>query len=288
MTEIKPTPICNEVCQLAEGPFWHDNTIHWLDIERHLLFRLQDDKAKAVYEFPSEVGCVVPARTGGFICGLDDGIYRLTDAGHLEKLADPDPDNPDVRFNDGKVDPIGRFVAGTISRSRSQKAALYSLSADGSKCKKIHGPVTNSNGLAWSRDGHSFFYIDTPTRQIQRFDYDLNTGELSNGRVVIEIAEEDGKPDGMCIDSEDCLWVGHFRGGQIARYNPANGEKMLKVPLPASNVTSCCFGGEHFDRLYITTASAGLSDDQRAEQPHAGKVFVCQPGVSGFPCKTWG
>lgn len=288
MSDIKPTPICDEVCQLAEGPFWHENTIHWVDIERHLLFCLKDGHAQRLFEFPSEVGCVAPAREGGFICGLDDGIYRLTSTGFLEKLADPDPDNPDVRFNDGKVDPLGRYVAGTISRSRSPKAALYSLSADGSSCKQIHDGVTNSNGLAWSKDGHSFYYIDTPTRQIQRFDYDLNTGELSNSRVVIEIAEEDGKPDGMCIDADDCLWVGHFRGAQIARYNPATGEKMLKIPVPANNVTSCCFGGENWDQLYITTASIALSEEEKAAQPHAGKVFVCQVEAQGFPPKLWG
>ncbi len=288
MSELSPTPICDEVCRLAEGPFWHENTIHWLDIERHLLFRHEDGQAKVVYEFPSEVGCVAPARAGGFICGLDDGIYRLSAEGELTKLADPDPGNEDVRFNDGKVDPCGRFVAGTISKSRSQTANLYSLSADGASCSKVHGPVTNSNGLAWSKDGKSLFYIDTPTRQIQQFDYDLDTGALSNGRVVVEITEEDGKPDGMCIDQDDCLWVGHFRGAQIARYNPATGEKMQKLSLPCSNVTSCCFGGERFDLLYITTASIALSDEQKAEQPHAGKVFVCKVEAKGYPASQWG
>lgn len=284
----EPTPICDEVCQLAEGPFWHENTIHWVDIERCLLFRLEGGRAKIVYEFPCQVGCVAPARDGGFICGLDNGLHRLTATGFLDKVADPDPENPDTRFNDGKVDPIGRYVAGTISRSREPKAALYSLSVDGSTCKQIHGPVTNSNGLAWSKDGSRFFYIDTPTRQVQQFDYDLNTGELSNGRVVIEIAGEDGKPDGMCIDQDDCLWVGHFRGAQIARYNPATGEKMQKIAMPTANVTSCCFGGENFDQLYITTASIALSDEQKAEQPHAGKVFVCRVDAKGFPTKAWG
>lgn len=288
MKRYTPTPITKEVCILAEGPFWHKGAIHWVDIERHLLFRQSEGKTVRLFEFPSEVGCVAPARNGGFICGLDDGIYWLTDRGHLQKLADPDPNNPDVRFNDGKADPIGRFVAGTISRSRSPKAALYSLSVDGSHCKQINGPVTNSNGLAWSKDGQSLFYIDTPTKQIQQFNYNLRTGELSNGRVVVTVADEDGKPDGMCIDQDDKLWVGHFRGCQIAQYDPATGEKLAKVEMPCANVTSCCFGGEHLDQLYITTASAGLNDEQKAEQPQAGKVFVCPVEARGFPTATWG
>ncbi|WP_269542647.1 SMP-30/gluconolactonase/LRE family protein [Cerasicoccus fimbriatus] len=284
-----PQPVTNHVAQLGEGPFWHDGMLHYVDIDNKKLRRIEGDESVLIHEFPTPIGVAAPARNGGFICGLENGIHHLSEDGELSLIVDPEAGSDANRFNDGKCDPVGRFVAGTISYARDPVgASLYSLSASGDHCEKILGEVCNSNGLAWTRDGHTLYYINTPSRQIWKFDYDLNTGHLSNKQVVIEIPPEDGKPDGMCIDQDDNLWIGHWAGWQIAHYDPRTGEKIGKVQMPAANCTSCCFGGKDYDKLYITTSINGLSDEDRADQPHAGKVFVADVKAKGFPTKAWG
>ncbi|WP_309400742.1 SMP-30/gluconolactonase/LRE family protein [Cerasicoccus maritimus] len=284
-----PRPATDHVAQLGEGPFWHEGKLHYVDIERNQLRRLEGSESVLVHEFPEMVGVVVPAKKGGFVCGMETGIFHLSPDGALTKLADPDPDNADVRFNDGKCDPTGRFVAGTISFSRNPVgAALYSLSADGASCEKILGEVCNSNGLAWTKDRTTFYYINTPSRQIWKFDYCLETGAISNKEVVIDIPPEDGKPDGMCIDADDNLWIGHWAGWQIAHYDPRTGAKLGKVDMPAANCTSCCFGGANFEQLYITTSINGLKKEDFEKQPHAGKVFVADVKATGLPTQAWG
>ncbi|GHB90823.1 SMP-30/gluconolactonase/LRE family protein [Cerasicoccus arenae] len=289
MKTYTATLLTDHAAVLGEGPFWHDGAIHYVDIEGKQLLRLEGENVVVVYEFPRRVGAVVPAKEGGFVCALEEGFYHLSaDGDDLTYLTDPEPGRTDNRFNDGKCDPFGRFVAGTMSLvDDNEGAALYSLGKDGS-CQQVLAPVGCSNGLAWSKDQKHFFYIDTPTRQIVRFDYAAETGAISNRKVCIEIPAEDGHPDGMCIDQDDHLWIAHWGGWQVARYNPATGQKMEHIHVPAAQVTSCAFGGGGMNELYITTGCYNLTSEQRAEQPHAGKVFVCPVDAVGFPTATWG
>ncbi len=127
------------------------------------------------------------------------------------------------------------------------------------------------------------YYVDTPTHQVVAFDYDLETGDLSNRRVVVEIPEDQGSPDGMTIDSEGMIWVAHWGGWRVTRWNPNTGKLLDVVPVPASQVTSCTFGGPHLDKLYITTARVGLNEDELTKQPHAGGLFCVELGIRGTP-----
>ena len=140
--------------------------------------------------------------------------------------------------------------------------------------------------MAWSADHKSFYYIDSPTRQVAAFDCDMDAGTVSNRHVAFELPEGMGYPDGMCIDNEGMLWVALWQGWGVARFSP-DGELLGKIEVPVERVTSCCFGGENWDELYITTASRDLDEMGRAEQPQAGGVFHCKPGVSGPPTNLY-
>jgi len=148
--------------------------------------------------------------------------------------------------------------------------------------------VSISNGLAWSVDHRTLYYIDSPTRQIVAFDFDDGRGAISNRRVVIQLGEEEGFPDGMTIDKEGMLWVGHWGGWQVARWNPQTGKKLLQIKLPVAKVTSCTFGGDLLQDLYITTAKVDLTANELREQPLAGSLFVvpnCGEGLPPFEFK---
>ena len=189
-------------------------------------------------------------------------------------ISNPEPHLPGNRFNDGKCDPAGRFWAGTMSHTdEPEKGSLYLLDKDLSVTQKIEN-VSISNGLAWSPDQNTFYYIDTPTKKVAAFHFDKTNGNIENKRYVIQFSNNEGTPDGMTIDSEGMLWIAHWDGWQISRWNPATGEKIKTILLPVSRVTSCCFGGKNLDDLYITSASTGLSDDQLRKEPLAGSLFV--------------
>ena len=146
----------------------------------------------------------------------------------------------------------------------------------------IDGGIGISNGLAWDEAGTTFYYIDTPTKVIRAYDYDLATGAISRERVVVRIADDAGSPDGMTIDQDGMLWVAQYGGWAVRRYNPKTGKEINKIDLPCANVTCCTFGGEKLNTLYITTARQGLSKDELKNQPHAGGVFAVEVQTQGY------
>ena len=211
----------------------------------------------------------------------DSFFLAEPDGSLIEQFGEFSVDGEIVRFNDGKVDPQGRFYAGTMHHGQTEiLGALYMLQGDGSVTAVLE-EVGISNGLAWSADGKTMYYIDTPRHLVDAFDVDLATGALSNRRVIAEFA--DSSPDGMAIDVEGCLWVACWGGKRVERIDPSNGERLAIVRVPASNTSSAAFGGPNLDDLYITTAREGLTDAQLATEPHAGDLFVAHPGVSGPP-----
>jgi sugar lactone lactonase YvrE len=149
--------------------------------------------------------------------------------------------------------------------------------------RKLEG-VSTSNGLAWSEDESTFYFIDTPLRRVDRFDYDAESGNICNRQTIIEVPEQIGKPDGMTIDREGMLWLGMWGGSAVTRWNPNTGEMVGRIAMPAERITSCCFGGPNYTDLYITSARTGLSDEALAKQPLAGGVFRASVGVAGYPC----
>lgn len=271
--------------RLGEGPAWDARAgrLLWVDIENGLVHLFDpgpgSDRAIAVGQM---VGCAVPRAAGGLMLGAQQGFATLdlqTEA--LTLIAQPEAHLPENRINDGKCDPAGRFLAGTMALSLAPRAgSLYCLDLDLSVHRLLEG-ITVSNGLAWSADARTLYYIDTGTRAIAGFDYDVAAGALSNRRVMAQVPPELGYPDGMTIDDEGYLWVGHWDGWAVCRWDPATGQMRQRVPVPVARVTSCAFGGPNLDDLYITTAWTGLTDVQRAEQPLAGGLFRCRPGVRG-------
>lgn len=271
---------------LGEGPSWDDGTktLLWVDIENHLVNRFAPETGEnQAWTVETNPSFAIATENGDILVGTRGGIVRLDPvSGELRQVANPDSNLGTHRFNDAKCDPRGRLFAGTISDKREPDANCYRFEPDFSYETVVTG-VINSNGLCWSADQKTMYYIDTGTRKIDAFDYDVETGNIVNRRTVVTVSDEHGKPDGMTIDEEGKLWTGMWGGEAICRWDPSSGELLGKVSVAAPNVTSCCFGGENLDELYITTARNGLSDEQLAKYPQAGGLFVSRPGVIGTP-----
>jgi sugar lactone lactonase YvrE len=270
---------------LGEGPIWNHETqqLYWVDIEKRQLHLYTPATGEDIFFDTGErVGTVVPVETGGALVALQDGIYWMgLQDGDKEFIVNPLPDS--VRFNDGKCDPLGRLWVGSMHlKGKKGTATLYMMDNQQEIHPKLDS-VSISNGIIWSLDSKTMYYIDTPTRQVRAFDFSLEGGEISNPRVAVRVPEENGAPDGMTIDEEGMLWIGHWGGSMVGRYNPGTGELIQKIEVPALNVTACAFGGENLEKLYITTASIGTSEEQKEQYPQAGGLFVAEPGVSGVP-----
>jgi sugar lactone lactonase YvrE len=169
----------------------------------------------------------------------------------------------------------------------SNTGTVYMINNDMTYSSRIKD-VTISNGMAWSPDHKTFYYIDTPTFEVAAYDYDIETGQIRNKRVAFTIPEKEGMPDGMTIDEEGMLWIAHWGGWQVARWDPGSGRKTHSIRLPASRITSCTFGGSKLQDLYITSACIGLTEKQHEEQPLSGALFVVKNcGFKGFEATTF-
>ena len=270
---------------LGEGPSWdaEGNRLLWVDIELNLLHIYYPDSEEDVtYEIGQTIGAVVPYCEDEVIVVLYEGFHKYQlSTGTLTFIANPEQHLPNNRFNDGKCDPCGRFWAGTMSlEGEGNCGSLYCLDHDLS-VRKVLADVSTSNGLGWSTDGCTMYYIDTPTRQVDVFDYDRVTGTISNRRMAFKMPEDAGYPDGMTVDSEGMLWIAEWNGGRVGRWNPDTGQLLEIIFVPAGHVTSCVFGGRELEDLYITTACTGMKDEQLEAQPLSGNLFRVKTGVKG-------
>jgi sugar lactone lactonase YvrE len=280
---IQVEVVGSRVSQWGEGPIWHQGKLLYVDIESHLVVAFDPvTAAEKVWNVGQRVGTVVPRVGGGLVWAGDDGFHFLDEtSGISTAIADPEIGVLDNRFNDGKCDPAGRLWAGTICLKKRPEAALYCLDTDLSVTKKF-APVTNSNGIVWSRDGQTMYYIDTPSKKVRAFDFDVAMGSISQERVVWDTSEEESSPDGMTIDSEDRLWIAFCHGGKVVCYDPVEGQKLEQIDFPCIETTACAFGGADLSELYVTTGvKPGL------EEAEAGRLFVCRPGVVGVPATAF-
>lgn len=271
---------------LGEGPVWdeRESVLWWLDIPGEQLHRYDPATGQdGAVDLGRQVGALVPRRSGGLVLATPEGFVGYDPATGAETLIAPaEQDDETTRMNDGKCDRQGRFWAGTMAYDfKPGAAAFYRLDPDGTVTQML-SRCTISNGLAWTADDRTMYYIDSPTGSVDAFDFDAEAGAISNRRPLVKISESDGLPDGMCIDAEGFLWVALYNGGAVHRYGP-DGRLDGVLDIPTGQVTCCAFGGPDLGDLYITTASVDVSADDAA----AGGLYRCRPGVTGTPVNAF-
>ena len=284
---IKAELILDAKATLGEGAIWNqkEKILYWIDIEKGILHKFNPVSNEDVqFNLDKRIGTVVPSEKGGLLVALEDGICHydiITDS--ISFIVNPAENSSEIRFNDGKCDPAGRLWAGTMSLTGKQKAgALYCLNNNGNIEKKIDS-VSISNGIVWSLDNKKMYYIDTPTGKVKEYDYEITTGKISFTKDAVVIPPDMGHPDGMTIDSKGNLWIALWGGSAVGCWDPNNGELIYKIDVPVLNVTSCAFGGENLETLFITTASLGIPQDKLENYPYRGGLFKAEPGAKGVP-----
>ncbi len=269
---------------LGEGAVWHptEKVLYWIDITGMKLHRYDPEKKENVtLSMGSMIGTVVPS-TGKYsvLVALETGIHGVTIEGNLELLVNyPENEPTGNRFNDGKCDPAGRLWVGTMSKQETKGAGnLYCF--DGKELILKQPLVSISNGIVWTKDKKTMYYIDTPEQVVFAYDFDNETGNITNRRTAFKIPDNNGFPDGMTIDNEGNLWIAHWNGAAVICYDPLTGKELHKIEVPALNVTSCTFGGKDLNTLYITSAKQGMTEEQLQQYPLSGSLFAvnCEPG----------
>lgn len=274
--------------ELGESPVWDvaRQRLWWVDIPGRCVHAFDPAGGGGrSWTLEAEPGCVTPTARGDLLVAGRAGVGRLDLETGGFRTSHPLPQGFAGRYNDGKVDPTGRrFYLGTLTDARVPEAAFHVMDAQGGPPRELFGGVTVSNGLAWSGDGRTLYYIDTPLLRVDALDWDAQSGLVGRRRTVFTLPPElGGKPDGMTRDEEGFLWVAHFGGARLSRWNPLTGACVGVLPVPAVSVTSCCFGGADMATLFITTARVRMSEEQHRQMPQAGCLFAARPGVRGVP-----
>jgi D-xylonolactonase len=282
------TPECiwNAHAQLGEGPLWsvREQALYWVDILNHRLHRHSPSDGQRTWQLDQEITAVAErAETGELVITQRHGFAIFDPATERPApLKQVETELPGNRFNDGKCDRRGRFWAGTMDFDGVKKTgSLYRLSPD-LQCVRIDSDYTVTNGPAWSADGRTLYHNDSAKGRVYAFDFDLESGAVSNKRIFLQFGAEDGSPDGMTTDAEGGLWIAHWGAGKLTRHD-AEGGVTHTVELPCSQVTSCAFGGPGLTTLYVTSAAVGLSPQQREREPLAGGLFALELDIAGMP-----
>ena len=302
MTGVTVEPLAGPY-DLSEAPHWDhvSKKLYFVDIFDQKIYRY-DPATKShtsTYVESGPVGFVVPVdgASGKLVAGVGTDLVLIEWDGEknlakcaTQTLVTLESDPLKTRWNDGKVDKSGRLWGGTMSLMEDgafppNKGTFYSVGND-LRPKKHVSPVTISNGIAWSLNDDTLYYIDSTTYQVSGYDYNPKTGNISNKRTVFDLQKKNlsGMPDGMTVDADGNLWVAVFGGGGVYQVHPKTGEVLRFVEIPnVQNVTSVAFGGDELDILYVTTATTGLTESELKEQPYAGYVFAIKGlGVRGL------
>ncbi|OCT92514.1 hypothetical protein XELAEV_18015571mg [Xenopus laevis] len=292
MSSIKIDCVVSETYKIGESPVWEEKegTLVFVDITGQKVCRW-DSSTKKVQSVSVEapIGSVALRKSGGYVLAMGNTFSALNwEDQTVATLARVDEDKPNNRFNDGKVDPEGRFLAGTMSQEirpavvERNQGSLFTLYPDHSVVKHFD-MVDISNGLDWSLDHKTLYYIDSLSFKVDALDYDMKTGKSSNRRTLYKLQQDEGIPDGMCIDAEGKLWVACYNGGRVIRIDPETGKQIQTVKLPTDKTTSCCFGGPDYSEMYVTSACEGMDEELKKRQPQSGGIYkITGLGVKGI------
>lgn len=274
-------------CMLGEGPVWDERsgTLYWVDIEAPALYALHLATGKTQrWPMPVKIGAIGLREKSGLVGAFRNGFGFIDlGSGKVTAIVDPEADRPGNRFNDGKVDPLGRFWAASMDDAiREPTGHLYRLDPDLS-VERFEIGFACTNGIDWSGDGRTLYFVDTTQRRIYAYAFEMAAGRPGGRRLFVELPADQGFPDGLAVDAEDHVWGAHWGGGRLTRYRPDGSvERVVEMPVPLC--TSCCFGGADLGTLYVTTASIGLDAAAREDAPLSGGLFaITGLGVRGRP-----
>jgi sugar lactone lactonase YvrE len=274
---------------LGEGPVWNDeeNALYWVDIEGKSINRLLfPERIHEKFDMEISVCAYAFREKGGLVLATTEGFaFWDADSKELTPIANPEEGKEGARFNDGKVDRKGRFWAGTMT-AEGATSSLYRLDVDGT-IKKMETGITISNGIGWSPDDKTMYFVDTLRYVINSYDFDLEKGEISNKRDFVKFSEDGGVPDGMTVDSEGYVWCAMCMGGRVVRYSP-EGKLDMDIKMPVDLPTSVMFGGDNLDELFITSGWITLDEEKRKKQPYAGDIFRIRTQAKGLPETKFG
>ena len=266
--------------ETGNAALWHPDrkSVFWVDTEYNLLHEYipSIDKCNS-WKFTSTVGSVVPETAKTVILALSDRIIRFnTETDEKENIAFIDVENGHLRCNDGKCSPNGKLWIGTTSYNYEKGAgSAYCVHPDG-KVDQMFKGLTAANGLVWSKNHQFMFHNDVSNKVVKRYRYDIKTEDVIHNGVAINIPNGTGIPEGIIIDQQDNLWIPQRGGFGVYCYNPYTGQLVAKVNVPTPNVTSCTFGGENLDTIFITTSRKGLTKEELEKYPLSGSIFTCQ------------
>jgi len=273
---------------LGEGPLWNsaEQALYWVDIEGNCFFRYYPASGKHErFEAGTKIGCLGLRQNGGLAMLTKQGlVFWDWTSQKLEFVSNPNADKPYMRFNDGKVDPQGRFWGGAMYDGNPEvdvrEGSLYRFESDGSY-QEMQTKIAIPNGLGWSLDQKTMYHTDSPRHTIYAYDYNAESGDITNRRDFIHNPEMPGVPDGLAIDSEGYIWGARWGGWRVTRYTPT-GEIDREIEFPVQQVTCCTFGGANLDELYITSARENYTPELAQQQPLGGDLFRVKVGIRGL------
>ncbi|MFM8425776.1 MAG: SMP-30/gluconolactonase/LRE family protein [Chloroflexota bacterium] len=270
---------------LGEGPAWDEKTqtLYWVDILGKRIYA----GGEVLAELDDYIGCLAPTKNGHLIIGKRASFVDFDPATSQQTVLVTLPESATNRMNDGKCDPAGRLIAGTMDMNETDPTgSVYSY--DGKSNRVLFRDVTISNGMAWSADHKTFYYIDTPTCEVRAYDYDVKTGEIANRRKAFDVPKSLGWADGMTSDTEGNLWIAMWGGAQVTRWNPNTGQLLEQIPIPALQSSCPVFGGKNRNELYVTSARKGMSESDLNKYPLSGGLFKVETKYEGMPTFEFG
>ena len=278
---MEPELIADYACEVGEGPLWHsdEQRVYWVDIPKGRIFRYEPGTGRheVFYEAEDEVGGFTIQADGSLLLFMSRGSVAVLRDGRLDRMIDEIPDETSTRFNDVIADPAGRVFCGTMA-TEDRRGKLYRLDLDGS-IRPVVDDIGISNGLGFTLDHRQMYYTDSTARKIYLFDYDVDTGEISDQRLFVETPEGEGIPDGMTVDAQGYVWSARWGGSALFRYTP-DGVLERRVDFPTKKMTSVIFAGPEYKDMYVTTAGGPTKDE---DGPGAGALYRLNLGIEGLP-----